>query len=263
MFSVYDSPVILIYFSVLAFLLGGVFGSFLNCAAWRITHGESITKGRSHCPDCGHTLGALDLIPWFSWLFLKGKCRYCGKPVPARYPLTELVFAVITLSCLLQRDLTLLCLRDWILCCCLFTLSLTDLEEQIIPDRFLIIPAVLWFLWLPFSGCTVTEILLHIGAGLVFGGGILLVSILMDRILKKESLGGGDIKLLAVIGLYLGFIGSLFALLAACLLGLLFLLAGKRQASAPQIPFGPSLSAAFWLMLLWGEPLAQWYLSLL
>ena len=116
---------------------------------------------------------------------------------------------------------------------------------------------------LPFYGFGWREILLHLAAGLVYGGGILVLSLLMDKVLKKESLGGGDIKLLAVIGLYLGFVCALFALIAACLIGLVCVLLLRRKDAPPQIPFGPYLSAGFWLMLLWGESLCSWYLSLL
>ena len=122
--SIWDSRGLLIYCCVVSALLGAVFGSFLNCAvfgsflncaAWRLGHGESVLRGRSHCTACGHVLGAADLVPILSWLFLRGKCRYCGSRIPARYPLTEAVFAALTVLCLLRFDLSWLCLRNWIL----------------------------------------------------------------------------------------------------------------------------------------------------
>ena len=116
--SIYEYTPILIYFVLLAAVLGSSLGSFLNCAAWRIVHGESFLKGRSHCTTCGHALGFLDLIPVLSWVFLKGKCRYCGEKIPARYPLTELFFAAVSVLCLLRFDLTVLCLRNYIFLCC-------------------------------------------------------------------------------------------------------------------------------------------------
>ena len=149
--SIWDSRGLLIYCCAVSVLLGAVFGSFLNCAAWRLAHGESVLRGRSHCTACGHVLGAGDLVPVLSWLFLRGKCRYCGNRIPARYPLTELVFAVLTLLCLLRFDLSWLCLRNWILLCCLFCLSLTDLECMIIPDVLLLIAAAAWVLFLPLT----------------------------------------------------------------------------------------------------------------
>ena len=261
--SIWESRSLLIYFGVVALLLGAVFGSFLNCAAWRISHGESVLRGRSHCPDCGHVLGAGDLVPILSWLFLRGRCRYCGKKIPARYPLTEAVFALLTLLCLLRFDLSWLCLRNWILLCCLFCLSLTDLECMIIPDVCLIIAAAVWGIFLPLTGMGWPAVRGGLLAGLIFGGGLLGLSLLMDRILKRDSLGGGDIKLFAVLGLYLGIVGTLFMTVLACLLGLLFavLRRGRGGGSEP-FPFGPAIAAAGTVMLLCGEPLIQWYTGL-
>ena len=93
-----DNPLFQIYIGFVFFLFGLVFGSFCNAWAWRIAHDESIAKGRSHCPECGHTLAAKDLVPLFSWIALKGKCRYCGKPISRRYPLVEAILGVYFLS---------------------------------------------------------------------------------------------------------------------------------------------------------------------
>ena len=263
--SIHDSRLILIYCCCVAALFGAVMGSFLNCAAWRIAHGESFLKGRSHCPACGHTLGILDLIPLFSWLFLKGKCRYCGSKVSVRYFLAELFMAAVTVLCLLRFDITVHCLRNYIFLCCLFCLSLVDLENYTIPDGCLLISATVWLVALPFMGMSWRESLLHLLVGVIFGGGLLLLSLLMDRILKRDSLGGGDIKLYFVVGLYLGIAATLFSLLLACVLGLLFAFLRKRfgKAENEQIPFGPSIAAAAAVMLLFGDPMVRWYLGLL
>ena len=262
--SVWESKGLLIYCCVMAALLGAVFGSFLNCAAWRLAHGESVLRGRSHCTACGHVLGVPDLIPVFSWLFLKGRCRYCGEKVPLRYPLTELVFAVLSVLCLLRFDLSWLCLRNWIFLCCLFCLTLTDLECMIIPDACLLIAAAAWLVFLPLTGAGRKEILSALAAALIYGGGLLGLSLLMDRILKKDSLGGGDIKLFGVLGLYLGLVGTLFAVLLACVLGLLFAALRRRNRTdgGGQFPFGPAIAVAGALMLLYGAPFVNWYLSM-
>lgn len=241
--------------------LGAVMGSFLHCAAWRIARGERFTSGRSRCPQCGHVLGVIDLIPLLSWLFLRGRCRHCGAKVPVRYFLAELFCALMTLACMFRFGLTVLCLRNWLFLCCLFLLSLVDLEISEIPDGCLIAAAIVWLAAQPFLWAGWGDTLLHIAAGLVFGGMLLGVSLILDRVLKKESLGGGDVKLLAVIGLYLGFLPTLFAVILACLLGLAqALLSGKRRGAA--FPFGPALSLAAALMLFFGEQLSGWYLGL-
>ena len=254
-------PGLLAWCVIVSVLLGAALGSFLHCAAWRVSRGERFTKGHSRCPACGHELDALDLIPLLSWLILRGRCRHCGAKIPVRYFLAELFFALLTLACLLRFGLSVLFLRNWVFLCCLFMLSLVDLEIREIPDGCLIAAALVWLAALPFLWTGWVSALLHVAAGLVFGAGLLLVSLAMDRLLKKESLGGGDIKLLAVIGLYLGFLPTLFALILACVLGLLqAVCTGKSRGSA--FPFGPALSAAAALMLFFGDALIGLYLGL-
>ena len=132
--SIYEYRPLLIFSVILAACLGAVAGSFLNCAAWRIVHGEPFVKGRSRCPRCGHVLGPLELVPVFSWLIQRGRCKACGEKISVRYLVAELVFSLVTVLCLLRFDLTVLCLRNWVFLGCLFLLTLTDLDAMIIPD---------------------------------------------------------------------------------------------------------------------------------
>lgn len=258
--SIYSSTYILVYSLIVAFLLGAIFGSFLNCVAVRIVNKESVVKGRSHCMSCGHTLGVLDLIPLFSWIFLRGKCRYCKAKVPVRYFLAELFMAIMTALCLLQFDLTFLALRNFILLCCLFALSMVDIDSMIIPNVFIIIPIGAWAAYIPLAEKPLIYLRDGLIAGAVYGVGLLLISLLMDKLLKKESLGGGDIKLFFVMGLYLGLINGLLALLASCVFGLIFVLAAKKKNQP--FPFGPAISLSTWLTLLFGGYITSWYLGL-
>ena len=260
--SIYASPFLLLYGSVLALVFGAALGSFLNCAAWRMARGESFLTGRSRCPKCGHVLGAMDLVPVLSWLLLRRRCRYCGERVPARYPVTEIVFALLTLACLLRFDLTLLCARNLVFLCCLFCLSLTDLDDCVIPDGCLLTAALAWAVTAPFLGLTLGDAAVSLLTGLALGGGMLGTSLVMDRVLKKDTLGGGDIKLLAAVGLYLGPVGSLFALMLACVLGLVLARALQKGRGQP-FPFGPAIAAAAAGMLLFGDGPVNWYLGLL
>ncbi len=253
-----ENLVLWIYCCVVAACLGAVVGSFLHCAAWRMVRGESFLTGRSRCPQCGHVLGPGDLVPVFSWLFLRGRCRYCGERIPARYALSELFCAAVSVLCFLRFGATAECLRNWIFLCCLFCLSLTDLDGRVIPDGCLLISAGVWAVSLPFTG--IQEALPGLLTALGFGGGLLALSLGMDRILGKESLGGGDIKLLAAAGLYLGPVRSLFALLLACVLGLV---PAVRAGRGNPFPFGPAIAASTAAMLLYGEGLAAWYLGLM
>ena len=262
MFSIYLSKEILYYFCFVAALFGAAMGSFLNCAAWRIARGESFLTGRSRCPACGHTLGPVDLLPVLGWLVRRGRCHYCGAPVAPRYFLTECAFAALTVLCLLRFDLSALCLRNYIFLCCLFCLSLVDLDSFIIPDGCLLLPALAWFAALPWCGLSARQAAVHVLSALLCGGAVLALSLLMDKLLQKESLGGGDIKLFALVALYLGPVAFLFALLFSCVLGLLFAAATRRGTGTP-FPFGPAIAAACTCMLLFGQGLTAWYLSLL
>ena len=270
--SIYEYTPALVYFTVLAAAAGAAAGSFLNCAAYRITHGESFLKGRSRCPACGHVLGFLDLIPVAGWLLLGGRCRYCKEKISVRYLLTECAFAAVTVLCLLRFDLTFLFLRNFLFLCCLFLLSLTDLEEMIIPDGCHIAGILFWAAGavlsiitgtdIPFTGGGVRGALTALLSAVLYGGGLLAISLVMDKLLGRESLGGGDIKLTGVIALYLGPAGTLFMIILACILGLAAVgLAGYGERKA--FPFGPWLSLSAAGMLLFGEGAVIWYLGLL
>lgn len=251
----------LIFCVVFAACFGAIMGSFLNCAAWRVVRGESFLRGRSHCPACGHVLGPLELVPVFSWLLLRGRCKSCGQKVSVRYPLTELACAAMTVLCLLRFGLTVLCLRNYVFLCCLFLLTLTDLDDMIIPDGCHVVSVLAWVATLPFLFTGWHDVLMHVLAGLVFGGALLGISLVMDRVMGRDTMGGGDIKLFAVVGLYLGFIGTLFAMVLACVLGLV--IHALRKGGEKAFPFGPSIAIAAGFMLLYGEPLVAWYRGLL
>lgn len=249
----------LVYLLVLCVILGLCMGSALNCLAWRIANKKSWTKGKSICPACRHELHTRDLIPLMSYIFSKGKCRYCGEKISPRYPLTELGLAVIFVAVFLRYGFTLYTLDIMVLASCLFTLSLIDLDTMTIPDRFLIIPAVCQLVYAYYYGgfASVWYALWH---GLVLGGAVLLISLFMDKVLKKESMGGGDIKLLFVLGLFLDLPECLLLLVFSCVLGLVMALLLRRSEKA--FPFGPALSAGMLLTLMVGAPIVNWYLGL-
>lgn len=255
------SPSITVMLLLLAILLGAVMGSFLNCAAWRLVHGESVLRGRSHCALCGHDLGALDLIPIVSYLALGGKCRYCGKPISRRYPAVEAVCAAVYCTVLLRFDITWQCLRMLLLLSLLLLGALVDLEDGWIPDRVSVIAAV----------CYIPLSLLEGGwklllTGLLSGGGVLLVLLaivlVMDKILKTESMGGGDLKLFAVLGLYFGWQQGIFLVLVSCIIGLTAMAILGRLKKRTPTRFAPILFLSAWLTALAGTPVVSWYLGL-
>lgn len=288
----YLSPAVTAYLLFVCALLGLILGSFCNAWAWRLCHGESIAKGRSHCAVCGHTLAAFDLIPLLSYLLLKGRCRYCGAPISRRYPAVEAVSAVFFVSVLLRWDISWPALRFLALGCLLLTLSLVDWETREIPDGLLIAAALLALLRLPAEGLPGLKSAL-LGA-VAISVPLLLFVLLADRVMGRETMGGGDIKLFAVLGLHLGPGQTLLLLILSCLAGILLGLAGGggKDPSGPagpaplvgeagteekkgspmrgagaerlrgQIPFGPAVSLATWPVILFGGAALQWYLSL-
>ena len=252
---------VVIYIFAICFIFGLVMGSALNCQAFRMANKKSWTKGHSICPDCHHELKAKDLIPLFSYLFLKGKCRYCGKPVSKRYPVTELIMALGYCAILWRYDLTIQTLVCMVLYSCLFTLSLIDLDTQTIPDRFIIIPAVIRIAQLIYEG-GLPGLWQGFWPALVLGGGVLVLSLIMDKLLGKESMGGGDIKLLAMLGLYFTLPECLLLLLFSCVIGLVMAAILVKLKSGKAFPFGPAISIAAFIVLLCGKAVTGWYLGL-
>lgn len=248
------------YILALTFILGAVIGSFINCMAYRIAENESVLKGRSHCTVCGHTLAARDLIPILSYISLRAKCRYCGEKVAPRYLLIEIITALLFVLIIYRFDVSLPALQYIVLACILLALSLVDLETFEIPDRFIVAGIVWWALTIPFAG---SDWLAYAKSGLIggfaIGGGMLLIALIFDKLTGKESLGGGDIKLFFMTGLYLGPLLGLFNLILACLLGIVMVVVMKQQ----KIPFGPAISAATLISLMVGDGAITWYINLL
>ncbi len=257
----YLFPPLTVCLTVLALTLGAVMGSFLNCAAWRLVHGESALRGRSHCALCGHALGALDLIPILSFLALRGKCRYCGKPISPRYPAVEAVSAAVYCTLLLRFDISWQCLRLIFLMSLLLFGALVDLEDGWIPDRVSVIAAVGFIPLALLEGGW--RLLL---SGVISGAAMLLallaVVLLMDKIMKTEVMGGGDLKLFAVLGLYFGWQQGIFLVLVSCIMGLAAMALLGRLKRRTQTRFAPVLYLSAWITALAGGPVVNWYLGL-
>ena len=249
-----------IYILTIAFILGAIFGSFINCMARRIANGESVTKGRSHCAVCGHPLGALDLVPIFSYIFLQGKCRYCGQKISPRYMIAEMVMALAFVAIVVRFDVTFEAMRYLVLVCMLMGLSLVDLDKYIIPDRFIIAGIFWWAVTLPLmEEPWQMQLKLGLIGAFAIAGAMLVLSLLFDKVTHKESLGGGDIKLFFMTGLYMGPWIGFFNLIVACVIGIVFVIVLKQK----KIPFGPAISLATFFSILFGSEVVNWYFTLL
>lgn len=239
------------------FLLGTVIGSFLNVCILRIPAGESIVTGPSHCMSCGRRLRWYDMVPLFSWLALGGRCRACKAPVSPQYPLIEGANGalwVLVSACLgLTPDALLGCLMT----SALLVLSVIDARTREIPPGTVIFIAVLGGLRVFLRPASLVSAIL----GLAAVSGFLLLVLLITG---GRGVGGGDVKLMAACGLFLGWQNILLAFLLGCVLGSCIHLVRMRAFGAGrELALGPYLSAGVFLALLWGQPLIHWYLGLL
>ena len=249
---------------IISFIFGAVVGSFLNVCILRIPAEKSIAYPPSHCPKCHSPIKWYDNIPMISYLILMGKCRSCKERISFRYPLIELLTALFSLAAALMFGPTLTYLVYFAFVSSLIVITFIDLDHQIIPDIISLPGIPLGFL----ASFIVPEITYKESLiGIVIGGGLLLlVAIAYEFIAKKEGMGGGDVKLLAMIGAWLGWKAILFTLFVASLSGTLiggaFMLIHK-QGRHYAIPFGPFLSMGALLYLFFGEPIIYWYLGML
>jgi len=235
--------------------IGLLFGSFANVLIVRIPAGKSIVTPPSHCPHCGHPLRALDLVPVLSWLFLKGKCRYCQGRISPRYPLIELLTAALFVGVFMRWGLSAFTLAGWVLVIILVSAAFIDLDEGIIPD-IITIPGVI--LGLAVSFFTIGFLPALWGA-LAFGG-VLFVA----AVISQGGMGGGDIKLAAAIGAFCGLPGALITLLLSSLLGTLFgiilIMMGRAGRKTP-VKFGPFLAVSAYIAFLFSNEIVMWYLG--
>lgn len=243
----------------LVFLLGLMLGSFASALSWRIPRGFSWTADqkdghakpvRSQCTHCGHVLGVLDLFPLFSWLMLKGRCRYCGVAIGARYPLIELGTAAACLGVYAAWGLTAPGLALIAAMPFLMALLVIDIDHMILPDQLNLLLAVAGAVFLAVQGghgALWGIFLSHLAAALVYGGVLWLTGLVMGYALKKDALGGGDVKFAAAAGLWLGAGAFPFFLIASGAAGVIWGGISRFLRGQPLFPFGPALIGAFYI----------------
>ena len=247
----------MLFFFFFLFVLGAVIGSFLNVCIYRFPRGESVVQPPSHCPQCGQRLKSMDLVPIFSYLWQKGKCRYCGVRVSPRYLLVEALTGILFMLTFFAIGFNIELIKYLVLFSVLIIISFIDLDYQIIPNRLVLFVFLWGFSWQIFRPQISWGQAL---GGALLGGGFLLLVLLLSR----GGMGGGDVKLLLAAGFYLGPVLTGLALFisvfAGALLGLgLILLKLKKRKDA--VPFGPFLSLGILTAALWGGDIFRWYLS--
>jgi len=238
----FEDTFIAVYTLTLAFIFGTVFASFITCTAGRTLAGEDWTKGYSHCDTCGHRLGTLDLFPVLSYVFLRGKCRYCGAKVPIRCLLSEVFLGVLFVGLVLSHGIIDgIMFRNLVLAVLLMGTSFCDIDGHIIPNGFTLAVLINWIITLPII---TGDLRLYSFEGLcgcaLVSGIVFVVSGIIKALKKTPAIGGGDLKLLAVLTLYTGIMGSLAMLVMTCVFGLIFAIAKKTN----KVALAPAISLA-------------------
>lgn len=271
-------------FGAFVFLFGLAIGSFLNVCIYRLPRGESVVHPRSHCPGCQNLIPAYDNIPVLSYLILRGRCRHCRTSISFIYPAVELLTGAVFLLALLWWGLSPLTLKMALLGAALIVLTLTDIRERILPDRVnfpLMVAGFLFALWVPVGdGSAAVLARIVLGAdlptmalsvadallGALVGGGVLFVlGEIWFRLKGVEAMGFGDVKMMAMVGLFFGVKLTVLTLLLGSLGGSLvggayILFSGKDTQY--ELPLGTFLGLAGLFAIFWGGWTVTAYLSL-
>jgi len=245
----------------LVFIIGLIIGSFTGVCIFRVPRMESVVSPASHCPQCSRPIRFYENIPVISFLVLMGRCRGCRLPISWRYPMVELIQGIGYLFIYHQWGLTIPMVVYALFFSSLIVVIFIDLDHQIIPDR-ITLPGIV--IGLVASTTLLPTGFLNATIGLFLGGGLFyLIATLSWIVLKKEGMGGGDIKFIAMIGTFLGWKGVLLTIFlgsaSGSVIGLLGVLFHKIEREAP-IPFGPFLAVGALLTLFWEAQILHWYL---
>lgn len=242
-------------FYLLFFITGLVVGSFLNVVIFRYFADYSVVRPRSFCPKCFNSLKWIDLIPFLSFFILKGRCRYCSDTISPLYPLVELLTAFIFVICLMYFGLSAELLKYIFVFCLLLVISVIDHKEQIIPNR-LVLLLFFWLLIWQYFFPVLSPLSVVIG---FLAGGLLFF---MIALLSKGGMGGGDIKLMAVLGFAAGWPYVLILFLLSFVLGaaagITLLLFTQKTKKSP-IAFAPFLSISYFIIVLAGTEMWEMY----
>lgn len=240
-------------------MLGAVIGSFLNVCIWRLPRGKSIVSPASHCPRCGHPIAWYDNIPVLSYLVLGGHCRHCRARIPLRYPLVELATAALFGANVYIYGLSVAALVAVVFLTLLLGMAVTDAMTYLIPDPFTLGGALLGLACSFFPGGLATR-----GAvvGGVVGAGLMWVlRWLGSRAFRREAIGMGDVKMMAAIGAFLGWVGVAITVIVGSILGTL-IFGPVALKTRRLVPFGTFLALGAFVSFYWGNALLAWYVGL-
>jgi leader peptidase (prepilin peptidase)/N-methyltransferase len=243
---------------VLAGIYGAMLGSFLNVCVYRLPRDESVIRPRSRCPGCGAPIAWYDNLPVLSWLALRGKCRRCGTRISIQYPLVELAVGLVWALAVWRWSVTVAAVSAGVFVSLLIGILLTDARHMIIPDEFSLggLGAGLALAALPGGMPLWTAV-----AGAALGYGLLwAVGLAGKWWAGRDAMGGGDLKMMAMVGAFLGWRGVLMTVFLGSVAGtVVYLPALLRRERHKEVPFGVYLAAGAMASLLFGERLIRWY----
>lgn len=261
-----------VFIAIIIFMIGLSFGSFLNVIVYRLPQKKSLVSPPSSCPSCAEKLGFVELIPVLGYIILRGRCKHCASSISIRYPLVELAVGLLFLLVYNYFGLTVEAFFYLALLFMLLAIALIDFEHRIVPNTIVAIGLGIGFLfyipviadiWLELPGWLVLKReLVDAAGGFLLGGGVMLIILLVSR----GGMGAGDMKLMALIGLFVGLRGAAVVMLLGFFLGAIvgvtFMALGKLTRK-DALPFAPYLSLAALIQVLWGEQIWNWYINLL
>lgn len=243
---------------VLAGVFGLMIGSFLNVCALRWPNDESVVRPRSRCPGCGNALAWYDNVPVLSWLVLRGRCRSCGEPISIQYPLVELTIGVTWAGMFAMHGVGWEAVRGAVFLTILLGIAVSDARFYIIPDQFSVGGAVLGLaLAVVASGIGIVDALIGAAVGFFL---LWFVAWAGEKAFKKEAMGGGDIKMMAMLGAFLGTSGVFLTLFLGALFGSV-IFGPISYKTGKLVPFGIFLAVGGAVTWLVGDPLIEWYLG--
>ncbi len=251
-------------FCLIVFVFGACIGSFLNCLIYRLKEKQSFLSGRSFCPKCLHQLAFFDLIPVLSFIFLKGKCRYCGEKISWQYPLVELATGGLFLLIFLRFTIYHLpfTIYLFVVSSLLIIIFVYDLKHYIIPDKIIFLAIAVVFLYKIIFNFQTSNLYSPILSALVASAFFFLLWLVS----RGKWMGLGDAKLAFLMGLFLGYPQILVAMFSAFLIGAIIglgLIVCRKKTLKSQVPFGPFLVVGTFIALFWGKEIIKWYLNLI
>jgi len=255
-----------IIFPITIFILGLLIGSFLNVCIYRIPREESIAYPPSHCTSCGSNIKSYDLIPVISWIFLRGKCRNCGQKISIRYALVELATAILFLLTYYQYGVSIFLLRYLILIPFLIVIAMIDYDTMEVYTTTTWLAIAMGTVLLGVNFYLGEPLVTYVYGALLGGGTIIIIILLSKLILGTEGMGWGDAEICGLCGLFLGFKLTLMMMFFSFIIGGVigvYLLKFKKKNGRSEMPFGPSIIIATFLIIIWGDKILNWYLGTL